>query len=126
MWRPTIGLGLGLVVLICCGGCPTTPAEVERPVTPEMLNPLGSPDNPVRCYLLRGQLAYLSRLRCPDGNKPTFHRIGSFGEGPYGNIIDGYRVRCSPDSEGVIIFMDMYHPGYVETEPVPGFTIVPP
>lgn len=85
--------------------------------------PLGAKTNPVRCESPRGERAYLSRLRCPDGERPTFARIGSFGPGPYGNIIDGYMVKCEGREEATV-FMDMYHEGYVEKEAVPGFTIV--
>ncbi|MBD0324931.1 MAG: hypothetical protein ICV68_00785 [Pyrinomonadaceae bacterium] len=84
---------------------------------------LGTKDNPVRCDSPRGERQYLNRLRCKDGNPPAYERIGSFAPGPYGNILDGYNVKCDGSDE-VIIFMDMYHDGYVEKEAVPGFTIV--
>ncbi len=84
---------------------------------------LGTKDNPVRCESPRGERQYLNRLRCKDGNPPAYSRIGSFAPGPYGNILDGYNVKCEGRDE-VIIFMDMYHDGYVEKEAVPGFTIV--
>ncbi len=84
--------------------------------------PLGSETNPVRCEGPRGERAYLSRLRCSDGKRPAYSRIGSFGVGPYGNILDGYRVKCE-DAEEVRVFMDMYHDGHAEREAVPGFTI---
>src|SRR5687767_437810 len=84
---------------------------------------LGTKTNPVRCEDPKGERQYLSRLRCSDDSRPAFSRIGSFGLGPYGNIIDGYRVKCEKSDE-VTIFMDMYHEGYVEKEAVPGFTIV--
>jgi hypothetical protein len=84
---------------------------------------LGAKTNPVRCENPKGERQYLSRLRCPDGKRPEFSRIGSFGVGPYGNILDGYRVKCEGREE-VTVFMDMYHEGYVEKEAVPGFTIV--
>jgi hypothetical protein len=86
---------------------------------------LGTKTNPVRCDDPKGERQYLSRLRCPDGKRPEFSRIGSFGVGPYGNILDGYRVKCEGRDE-VTVFMDMYHEGYVEKEAVPGFTIVDP
>lgn len=88
--------------------------------------PLGSAQNPVRADMPAGQHAYLRRLRCSDGRAPGFGRIGSFGAGPYGSIIDGYSVSCvgsSPASSE--IYMDMYHAGHVEAAAVPGFTIVP-
>jgi hypothetical protein len=84
---------------------------------------LGTKTNPVRCEDPKGERQYLNRLRCSDGKRPTYSRIGSFGIGPYGNIIDGYRVKCEGSDE-VTVFMDMYHKGYVEKEAVPGFTIV--
>ena len=84
---------------------------------------LGTETNPVRCEDPKGERQYLSRLRCADGKRPAFSRIGSFGVGPYGNILDGYRVKCEGDDE-VRVFMDMYHEGYVEKEAVVGFTIV--
>jgi len=84
---------------------------------------LGTKTNPVRCEDPKGERQYLNRLRCPDGKRPKYSRIGSFGIGPYGNILDGYRVKCEGRDEDTI-FMDMYHEGYIEKEAVPGFTIV--
>jgi hypothetical protein len=83
---------------------------------------LGSNSNPIRCSGPRGEREYLNRLRCSDGKAPKFYRIGSFGKGPYGHILDGYSVKCA-DADEVTIFMDMYH-DHVETEAVPGFRIV--
>lgn len=83
---------------------------------------LGSQGNPVRCSGPPGERAYLNRLRCSDGKAPKYHRIGSFGKGPYGHILDGYNVKCE-EKDPVTVFMDMYH-DHVEKEPVPGFTIV--
>lgn len=83
---------------------------------------LGSKTNPVRCSGPPGERAYLNRLRCSDEKPPKYHRIGSYGLGPYGNIIDGYSVKCE-EKDAVTVFMDMYHK-HVEKEPVPGFTIV--
>jgi hypothetical protein len=84
---------------------------------------LGTKTNPIRCEDPKGERQYLSRLRCTDGSRPAFSRIGSFGVGPYGNILDGYRVKCEGGDE-VTVFMDMYHEGYIEKEAVPGFAIV--
>jgi hypothetical protein len=94
----------------------------EEEAKPKISGELGSKENPVRCNMPRGERAYLNRLRCADGKAPAYHRIGSFGLGPYGNIIDGYNVKCE-DKDPVTVFMDMYHE-HVEKEPVPGFTIV--
>ena len=86
---------------------------------------LGSMDNPVKCDMPGGQRAYLQRLKCADGTRPTFHRVGSFGKGPHGNILDGYDVKCGA-GEPVRVYMDMYHAGFVEKDAVPVFTIDAP
>lgn len=99
-------------------------AELERLIAAAAAHPLGSRENPVRATMPPGQHAYLRRLRCGNGNTPEFSRIGNFGAGVYGNIIDGYQVNCGTAAPGdVVIYMDMYHGGYVEDRPVPGFTI---
>ncbi|GJD60734.1 hypothetical protein [Methylobacterium frigidaeris] len=84
--------------------------------------PLGSRDNPVRVLGPHGERAFLARLRCPAGDAPAFHRIGSFGAGPYESIIDGYAVRCAGAGEAVV-YMDMYHPGHDETQAPAGFAL---
>ena len=69
-----------------------------------------------------GERAYLAQA--PLQRRPrrrSFERMGSFGAGAYGNILDGYTVDCGAAAPGKVqIFMDMYHGGYVETRPVPG------
>jgi hypothetical protein len=85
---------------------------------------LGTRGNPVRADRPSGQRAYLSRLRCANGETPKLNRIGNFGLGPYSRIIDGYKVECKGEEDRTIV-LDMYHPGYVEKEPVEGFTIKP-
>jgi hypothetical protein len=88
--------------------------------------PLGSQGNPVRSEMPPGERGYLSRLRCPDGAAPAYQRAGSTAElSPYGAIMDIYKVACG-SSPPVTIFMDMYHPGYVERSAVSGFAIVGP
>ena len=89
---------------------------------PKVSGDLGSQGNPVRCSGPPGERAYLNRLRCESGKAPKYFRVGSFGKGPYGHILDGYNVKCE-DKDPVTVFMDMYH-DHVETQPVPGFTIV--
>jgi len=94
-------------------------AEVEK-------HPLGSIQNPVLAQGPAGENEYLARLRCPEGKQPFFERRGSVAErSPYGSIMDVYEVVCdAPPKRDV--FIDMYHPGYVERRAVPGFTIVAP
>ena len=83
---------------------------------------LGTPTNPVRTNGPHGERDYFARLRCTDGQPPEFERIGSTGPGPYGTILDGYRVKCRGE-EGISVSMDMYH-CREETKPINGFDIV--
>lgn len=88
--------------------------------------PLGTEANPVRAFMPQGQHDYLLRLRCEDNSQPKFERRGSVGRGPFGRIMDVYAVDCDPAApRSVDIYMDMYHAGYVEKRPVPGFAILP-
>jgi len=87
--------------------------------------PLGSKQNPVRSFMPAGEREYLMRLRCPGGVEPRFERVGSFGVGPFGGIIDGYDVHCAKEGTHHMVFMDMYHRGYREMAPPPGFTALP-
>lgn len=132
------GAAIGLLLL---GACATTtpeddldlfsggrasPAEVARRAKAAEKHPLGSQQNPIRVNMPAGQRAYLSRLRCSDGQPPVFFRTGNFGPGVYGSIIDGYDVKCTGASPAQsMIFMDMYHPDHDEKAAPPGFTIVP-
>jgi hypothetical protein len=79
----------------------------------------------VRADMPQGQRAYLARLRCANGQPRQSERVGSFGVGIYGRIIDKYSVVCenSEPAENLTI-MDMYHSGHSESEAVPGFLIV--
>ncbi|UCF69196.1 MAG: hypothetical protein JSV80_07915, partial [Acidobacteriota bacterium] len=88
--------------------------------------PLGSRDNPVRCFTPAGELGYLRRLRCASGAPPSYERVGYDGIGPYGTALDAFRVACAGRCTGWVVFFDMAHEGYVEKRPVPGFSIVPP
>ena len=88
--------------------------------------PLGSGQNPIRCEQPKGERAYLQRLRCPSGTAPTFSRRGSTGAGPYGTVLDDYEVRCPDRTEASTVLMDMYHTGFIERRPVPGFSIQEP
>jgi hypothetical protein len=57
---------------------------------------------------------YLDTLRDDDGKPVRYNRIGSFGAGPDGHIIDGYNVETSTGKK-FLIYIDMYHP---ENDPV--------
>lgn len=99
-------------------------ARLDAAIRKASAHPLGSKDNPVRVSMPLGQHAYLRRLRCSDGKAPRFERIGNFGPGVFGSIIDGYQVVCGGGAEPAesLIYMDMYHPDHDETAAPPGFT----
>lgn len=82
---------------------------------------LGSSTNPVRCFEAAGERDYLDRLRWKDGYAPDFKRAGSFGTGPYGNILDMYRVSRPGHEEDV--FFDMYHKDFIERTALAGWHI---
>lgn len=106
------------------GQSQTSGSRLERLIATAANHPLGSSRNPVRADSPIGQRAYLARLRCSDGKPPRFERRGNVGPGVFGNIIDDYQVDCGAAAPGqVSVRMDLYHPGYVETRAVPGFTI---
>lgn len=94
----------------------------ESPVL-DKNSPLGSPTNPVRANMPIGQRDYLMRLRCPEGDTPTFERSGSMGAGPYGGVIDLYKLTCSSGRTTNVV-VDMYH-RHREMEAIPGFTVLP-
>lgn len=103
------------------GGGRMSTAAVEVRAREAAHHPLGSRENPIRVNMPEGQRAYLDSLRCADGTAPAYQRLGNFGPGIYGSIIDGYEVRC-PGIEPATLIMDMYHPDHVETGSPPGFT----
>lgn len=116
----------GTISRMLAGQSEVSGAALDKRVAEAARHPLGSQANPVRAEFPPGQRAYLARLRCSDGTAPRFERMGSMGTGVYGNIIDGYSVDCGGAAPGrVEVYMDMYHAGYVEDRPVPGFTIAP-
>jgi hypothetical protein len=88
--------------------------------------PFGSSGNPIRCYGPEGEEAYLGRLRCPSGRRPSFTRLGSEGEGPYETVIDNFAVSCPEWSAPKQVFMDMYHDRTLESRAPLGFSIAAP
>jgi hypothetical protein len=96
--------------------------DLEKAILKAEEHPLGSAKNPVRTTMPQGQRLYLSRLRCSDGKAPQYYRAGNVGAGPFGNIVDLYKVSC-PGAEPLEsdVYMDMYHGGFIESRIVPGF-----
>ena len=128
----------GILFLVSCSTVEETSLKADEPCgIPELTgkscvepnhdeiakHPFGlSGHNPVRSDGVRGQREYLSRLICPDRRAVKgFSRSGSVGIGPYGFMLDLYQVQCRFKTYSV--FMDLYHPGYIENRPVDGFTI---
>ena len=90
-------------------------------------HPLGSAENPVRADLNIGEHAYLNRLRCSDGVRPTYERPTTPGPGLYGSNVDTYDVLCANgEPKHTVIVMDGFFPGYVEKKSVAGYTIESP
>jgi len=103
-----------------------SPAKMDKAIAAAQAHPLGSEANPIRSAMPPGERAYIARLRCSSGSAPEIASRGSTGIGPFGNILDLYSVRCASGTPATSqIYMDMYH-DHVETQPVPGFTIVAP
>ncbi|WP_309622242.1 hypothetical protein [Novosphingobium sp.] len=101
--------------------------ELDAAIATAEAHPLGSEANPVRVTAPQGQRAYLSRQRCSNGKAPTFFRRGNVGEGPFGNIVDLYIVTCDgAEPAESMVYMDMYHGGFMEKRPLPGFAGSPP
>ena len=95
--------------------------------------------------LPEGELEYLKSLRCPSGDAPRFHRIGSVGSrnpaqaddprllqqmdisgvlppgDPDLHIVDAYEVRCA--GKTFTVYLDMYHCARRQEQAAPeGFT----
>ncbi|HRQ63697.1 MAG TPA: hypothetical protein PKZ76_02330 [Xanthomonadaceae bacterium] len=83
---------------------------------------LGSRGNPVRTNGVPGQREYLSRLRCRNGLPPMFERIGQAGIGPYGKVLDAYRLECERE-EPRTVYLDLYH-CVEEQDAINGYDIV--
>lgn len=98
-------------------------ADLERMIREAEAHPLGSRMNPVRTEPT-AQHAYLKRLRCSNGSRPAFKRVFAAGLGPFGRTMDEYVLSCDGKTEKV--YVDMYHRGYVESRPIPGYTIRKP
>jgi hypothetical protein len=133
-------------VIGCKSPTPKTPIAQSNPTTSN--NTLGvSKAEAIEVCDPSGELQYLRRLKCSDGNSPKFNRSGNVGprtssagvsdqiifaqmdpkhilaegEGDY-HIIDLYDVQCS--TESVELYLDMYHCATPPPTVAPsGFTI---
>ena len=142
-------LAAATAMLAGCAGAPPAPSTAPPPQA--SVSTLGeSKAAAVEVCMPRGQREYLSRLRCADGQAPTFQRAGSVGprtapppprqsestkaydqraraEMAQGasddHIVDLYKVRC--DARTHDVYMDMYHcKGDPPGQAPAGFSIV--
>lgn len=103
----------------------------------------GSVENPVLCDMPAGQRRYLNLMRGKDGSEISYEYFDSV-PGPKGRVLDRFLVE-NPlrklDQRGVFaqlfdyliadpvvppyfrIYMDLYNPGVLDTEPVPGYVL---
>ena len=81
----------------------------------------GSAGNPVKTEGTGGTRAYIDSLDCESGAIPEYKHVSSSEDGPFGNKLDKYIMRCESDS--VKIFTIYLDPNYAETDtrPVKGF-----
>jgi hypothetical protein len=108
------------------GQSATQGKELDKLIAEADKHPLGSDKNPVRVSGPAGQRAFLNSLRCEDGKVPAYFRVGNFGMGVFGNIVDGYEVTCANSAPAKsMVVMDMYHSGRTESRTITGFTKAP-
>lgn len=53
--------------------------------------------------------AYCAGRRCPGGHPFSFHRPGSVGTGPDGNLVDAVALLCFGREHHIVLCFDMYH-----------------
>jgi len=100
----------------------TSPEEEMRAaIAIAETHPLGTAENPIRVAGPEGAVAYLARLRCPDGASPRVGPSSEGGVGAYGSVVRAYEVSC-PQSSGRLLF-DIYQEEYAETRAPAGFTL---
>ena len=82
----------------------------------------GSAGNPVKTKGTGGARAYIDSLDCENGAIPEYKHVSASAEGPLGNKLDKYIMRC--ESASVKIFTIYLDPNHAETDtrPVKGFT----
>ncbi len=71
--------------------------------------PVGSKQNPIKVHGVEMERFYCKFLRTPDGEEVEYERVGSVGEGPYGNILDWYKVKTKDGKKEWDVYIDMYH-----------------
>jgi hypothetical protein len=81
--------------------------------------PLGSKENPVKCDGVLGEIEYLIKLATRDGKFIKYYRKGS--NSADNRILDKYVIMDADDNFLSFLYMDMYHPNYIENDIISGF-----
>ncbi len=77
--------------------------------------------NPIPVNTVFGNIAYLAKLRTPEGKKSEYIRLGSTGEKNIEHPIDMYEIRCE-GKRIAILYISPYHKKNSKKAPK-GFTI---
>jgi hypothetical protein len=100
--------------------------QVARAVERARAHPLGTARNPVRVSGVEGEHAYIRRLRCTGGARPTVGQRANIGIGVFGSIVDVWPLDCGDAAPGRFdLAMDMYHDNHEENQAPAGFTLEP-
>ncbi|MCP4707209.1 MAG: hypothetical protein GY869_01175 [Planctomycetes bacterium] len=125
---------LTLCALLCFTGCRSSPPAHEpadqtqqighkESGIPDGIDPKQTSDDPTYGYTKDNPIKvggpegfsgpsseqlYLRHLRDSKFRPMSFVRIGSFGPGPDGNILDGYML-ADQDGNKFTLYIDMYH-----------------
>jgi len=65
--------------------------------------------NPIPCKTVFGSIAYLGKLRTPDGTKVVYERVGSLRSDVSPHPIDAYEIRHSNGNKLAILYFSPYH-----------------
>ena len=84
---------------------------------------LGSISNPVKCDGTQGQIEYLKRLRSPSRKSIKYRRLKHANPVPNGHTLDVYEIKSRDGRIRAVIHMDMYWPGYIESQAIKEFKI---
>jgi hypothetical protein len=101
-------------------------SDYDLAVAEAAKHPLGTKANPVRVGGPEGERAYLARLRCAGGARPSIGQRRSGGIGAYGTLTDMFILDCGAPAPGRYdLVFDMYHAEHREAAAPPGFAIDP-
>jgi hypothetical protein len=90
-----------IILAVCVGSGIVSSGDENAPV--------GSKQNPIKVSGVEMERFYCKFLRTPEGETLDYERVGSVGKGPYGNILDLYRVTTKDGEKQWDVYIDMYH-----------------